>query len=85
MIKTAKLSEKAKAELCGKIVHVENNLTPNLKFVSDQFGEHMEKIVEDAKIEVSAYVTNVITRAGLQSLTDGKPPIQIAGMDEPED
>lgn len=40
----------------------------NIPFVEQQFGEHMENTVEKAKIEVSAYVTGAIQRAGLDAI-----------------
>ncbi len=43
----------------------------NVSFVEDQFAEHMEHTVEKAKIEVNAYVTNAIQRAGLQAMAAG--------------
>ena len=51
-INTMPVSEKKKKELLDSLGSAMRNLTPNLKFVSDQFGEHMEDTIEKAKIEV---------------------------------
>lgn len=56
------------AELSKAISHQAYRLTGNTKFVADQFDEHMETTVEKAKIEVNAYVTQAVQRAGLQSI-----------------
>jgi hypothetical protein len=75
-----KLSEKAKKELKSKMMMACQNIGANQKFVADQFGEHMEKVVEHAKIEVNAYATATIQRAGLQAIA-GKGPILELGSD----
>jgi DNA repair exonuclease SbcCD ATPase subunit len=77
MIESSKFTEKAKKELLGKLSGVERNLTPNIKFVAEQFGEHMEGQIEHAKIEVSAYITSAIMRTGIEALKAQNPPIQI--------
>lgn len=56
----------------------------NVSFVEDQFAEHMEKTVERAKIEVNAYVTNAVHRAGLQALSQGDIQLlESAGNENP--
>jgi len=50
-----------------------------VSFIADQFSEHVEKVTEHAKVEVSAYITNVIARAGLAALKGGGAPISITG------
>lgn len=44
-----------------------------VSFIADQFSEHIEKVTEHAKIEVSAYIGNAINRAGLTALKGGAP------------
>ncbi len=55
----------------------------NVSFVEDQFAEHMEHTVEKAKIEVNAYVTNAVQRAGLQALNGGEIQLLEAKSTEP--
>lgn len=64
-----------KRELSALVTRLRNNLTPNVSFVAERFGEHIETLKEHAKVEVSAYVTNAVTRAGLDAL--GVAPIAI--------
>ncbi len=40
----------------------------NIPFVVKQFDEHMEKTIEAAKVEVNAYITGAVQRAGLEHL-----------------
>lgn len=49
-------------------------LTDSVPFVVKSADEHMEKTVEKAKIEVHAYMTGAIQRAGLQAL-GATPPL----------
>lgn len=71
-IDDCKLSEKAKKELKSKLMMARQDIGVNQKFVADQFGEHMEKVVEKAKIEVNAYATATIQRAGLSAIANGE-------------
>lgn len=67
-IMASPLSGKKKDALISTLEGAKRNLTPNLKFVSDQFGEHMENTIEKAKIEVEAYVNSAVVRAGVAAL-----------------
>lgn len=55
-------------------------ITANLPWVMKQFDEHTEKVIEKAKIEVEAYLSNAISRAGLEAL-QGQKPLQLKGGD----
>lgn len=67
-INDTSLSKKAKDELTRKANSVEARLTGSLPFVLSQFGEHMEQTVEKAKVEINAYATNAVIRAGINAL-----------------
>jgi hypothetical protein len=45
-----------------------SSLNSSLPFVVDSFSEHMETRVEKAKVEINAYMTNTVMRAGLDTL-----------------
>jgi len=75
-IKDSKLSGAGKKELLDKLHQAQLNLTPNLSFVAESFGEHVERIVEQAKIEVGAYTQSVIQRAGIEAM-HGAVPISL--------
>lgn len=69
------LSDKRKKELSSHIESARRAIGSSLDFVAKQFDEHMERSTEKAKMEVNAYVTTTIHRAGLEKL--GVKPIQI--------
>jgi hypothetical protein len=66
------ISEKAKKSLRGHVNSAEAQLTSSMPFVLEQFAEHMERTVQKAKIEINAYTTHAVMRAGIAAL-DGKP------------
>jgi len=71
------ISEKKRKELKWKVTMARRAIGGSAEFVADQFVEHMEKVTEHAKIEVNAYVTGVVQRAGLEHLQQGNPPIML--------
>ena len=62
------------AALLEPLERARRELGANLPFVMKSFGEHMEARVEKAKVEVNAYMTETIVRAGIDSL-GLKPPL----------
>lgn len=76
-IDDTKISIKLKKELQDLVREARVNIGSNLNFVATQFGEHIEKNVESAKMEVSAFIHNAITHAGLEALG---VPIQVPDM-----
>ena len=69
-IDASPLSGKKKDALKSTLGAAQRNLTPNIKFVSDQFGEHMEDTIEKAKIEIEAHVNSAVHRAGITALNE---------------
>jgi hypothetical protein len=57
MIHKKPMSKKARVELLLGLDRIKDNVSGNVDFVSDQFGEHIEKTVEAAKAEVHGYMT----------------------------
>jgi hypothetical protein len=62
-------------EIQKKLRWLSERLTNNTEFVANQFDEHMEKTVEKAKVEVNAYVTGMVQRAGLDALGVTHKPV----------
>jgi hypothetical protein len=62
------LSKKKSDELKKQLGILHGRMTGNTTFVASQFEEHVENVIECAKIEVNAYVVNSVTRAGLDKL-----------------
>lgn len=69
------LSKVKRDRLVAELSGLRRTLSSSLPFIVHQHGEYMERTVEKAKIEVNAYVTSAITRAGLQALSEGEPPL----------
>lgn len=68
------------ADLLNAVRAARNDVGSNVKFVAEQFDEHMERTVEAAKVEVNAYATNLVMRTGLQALADaqgGVAPLEL--------
>ena len=72
-IAAAGLSGKKQDELTRTLETAARNIDGNLEFVAQRFGEHMEEVTEQAKIEVEAYAQATIQRAGLAALAQGTP------------
>lgn len=81
-IEALKLSQKQKDELLRKLGRVKDNTRSNLKFVLEQFGEHMEATVNKAKTEISAYANHLIVASGLAKLAGVKGTKKILGYEE---
>jgi hypothetical protein len=79
-IAALKISAKQQDALQSRVMIARQELTSNIGFVADQFGEHMEKTIEHAKIEVGAYLTGAVARAGLQAL-GATPLLELPGHD----
>lgn len=84
-IAASSLSAKAKAELRAKADKAAQELDSNLAYAAKAFDQHAEKTVEHAKIEVAAYVTSAIQRAGIAALTGGSPVLELTDGDLPVD
>lgn len=69
---------RGKTILREKVRRAKQELEDNLPFVAQRFDEHAETTVERAKIEVEAYLTGAVHRAGLAALGGQVPPIQLA-------
>jgi hypothetical protein len=73
-INELKLSEKQKAVLRDKVRSSRQALTSGLPFVAKLFAEHMETTVSKAKMEINAYGSNLLMKAGMKAIAEGQPP-----------
>ena len=73
------LSKTKVAELRKRAEILRSHLQSNTAYVGERFVEHMENVVEKAKIEVNAYATATIQRAGLAALAEknGDAPVTL--------
>jgi len=72
MIKSMNVPSKVRQQLLIQCDTVGYGIGDNLDFVEKSFGEHIETVVESAKVEVEAYITGTLQRAGVAALA-GKP------------
>jgi hypothetical protein len=63
-----RLSVGAVRSVLSRLKSVRQEIVANMPFVAQQFAEHMEHVVTEAKTEVEAFVTNTIHRAGLEAM-----------------
>jgi hypothetical protein len=75
-IEASTLRVKEKTELQGLLARLIQQAGTNTRFVARSFGEHVERTVERAKVEVSAWVHALVTRTGLAAL-GARPPIEL--------
>lgn len=78
----AKLSQKARDELVKRANGIENRLVSSLPFVLEMFGEHMEQTVEKAKVEINAYATQTVMRAGIAALGGQAGEVPVLALQE---
>jgi len=69
--------------ILNHLQQLDSDIRSSLPFMEKQFGEHMENTVEQAKIEVNAYVQNAINRAGVAAIA-GHAPLQLKAGKEKE-
>ncbi len=58
------------------------SFTSSAPFVADQFGEHMEDVMEGIKTEAHGYMTNLLMRAGLDAIAT-QLPLALENKDVP--
>lgn len=71
-ISESKLTKKEKEEMVRLANFAHREIGSSMDFVMSQFGEFMETTVEKAKIEVNAYTTSTLMRAGLEAVKGGQ-------------
>lgn len=76
------LSAKKAAVVRDKIASARKILDDHIPFATEQFAEYVENTVEKGKQEIHGYMTSVIQRAGIASLTGGTTPLAIEEKDE---
>jgi hypothetical protein len=74
----AGLSQKKRDAILEHLKWLKKDLDDSMPFIAKQFGEHMETTVERAKVEVAAYATATIQRAGLAALAGDTPVLRLA-------
>lgn len=84
-IADSKLSQKTKDEVSKSLSFIRDRTQSNMKFIMEQFGEHMEKTVQKARTEISAYAQNTIMRTGIAALPNAEDARRILGYEDSKD
>jgi hypothetical protein len=84
-IADSKLPKAQKEEFARDLEFIRDTSKGNLRFVLDQFGEHMETTIQKARTEISAYAHHLIVRTGLAKLVGKNDAKKILGYHEKED
>ncbi len=82
LITASKLSAREKAAMLGQLEYAARGLTSSVQFVLDQFAEHMEKVVEKARTEITATAHAVLVKTGLSKLMGDKPKVLGISLDK---
>lgn len=78
----AKMSVRDRTAIREAVEKAKQEITGNADFVMQCFDEHVETRMEKAKIEINAYLTQVVTAAGLTALQSQEPPLILEDGDE---
>lgn len=81
LVKSLGLPKGKERQILDRLRHARQQIDNHVPFVADQFDEYVEHTIEKAKVEANAYLTGLVTRAGLEAL---QAPA-ITDQREPED
>mgnify|MGYP000884978274 CR=1 FL=1 len=68
MLESGKLGKKELQEIRNSVARGADRVASNVGFVAEQFTEHMEQVVSDARIEIEANMHNTIQTIGLDAV-----------------
>ena len=82
-VANAKMSKKDSEAILEGISKAAQEIGVNTDFVAECFDRHMEDRIQKAKVEVNAYLTGAVQRAGLEALIkQSNPMIEFDGEKE---
>lgn len=84
-VNDAKLGKNAKDEIVNELKIIRGRTSNSLVYVMEQFGEHMEKTVNKARMEISAYAQTILARTGLNKLLGEGKSSKVLGYEDRED
>lgn len=68
------VSKTKAADIKRRMGWLADNIVSNTEYTAKVFDQHIENTIEKAKIEINAYATNTIQRAGIEALANGAKP-----------
>ena len=81
--KIREVMEKVPAARQRELALVIQDIEKNLPFVAKSFGEHMERSVEKARVEIHGYMNGALRQAGLEHL-QGQAPLTLEDRTDEE-
>lgn len=81
---TAGITKKLRGQILEPINKAIREIEANTPFLVQSFEEHTETNIERAKVEVNAYVTSTIHRAGLAALQGEHPMLEYGSKEAAE-
>ena len=84
LIVDSNLSAKKAGPLLDQLRIAERGIGSNQQFVLDQFGEHMEGVIEKARIEVNAMTTAAVIKVGEAAIVAGRPALELIAASQPK-
>lgn len=57
-----KLTVKEVSDIVSSLYRIKNNIGANLEFIPTQFDEHMEKVEQDARITIDAFLQQQLAK-----------------------
>lgn len=79
-----KSSRKEQREAIQKLVNMLKSFEPNEKYALEEFEEHVEKRINQAKTELSNYIANFIQNKGNKEMIQEVSSTKLLGMNETE-
>jgi hypothetical protein len=77
LFNSGKANKSQLKEISDSILQLNKLSGEHLPFIIEQFGRQMDKTVHEAKLEVDAFVTQVINKTGIEALRDKAPMLQV--------
>ena len=74
-IEEEKMSKKAQDRLIGLARRTISKLTDSLPFIAEMYLEHLDKLEQAAKTEISAYADMTVHQYGLGAIAQGMPQL----------
>jgi hypothetical protein len=68
LLKKQKLSKDDKQEMKSLFNHMRGNINNNIPFFETMFEEQIDKTIAEAKGEIDSFITNAVTKTGLETL-----------------
>lgn len=71
MAEKSTVGKKERQEFLKKLRMLKQDVECNTPFIAEQFNEQMDKTVHEAKVEVEAFVSDLVIRTGLEAIKRG--------------